>query len=568
VETVSFAQSRSAGALLSTALACALLILAGPHASVAAAGDYHVYSCRTPSGEVAPVDGWSGSIAEGSAPDDYAKDTCAEGGGLVAGLGDQTSHQSFVDIPTWEFVSPAGAAIVGATLWRSGYLHGRPGEEATYEFWLAGSAEGSTIEDCVFTQGCGSLGDAAPPLAATNAVVVPPANLGAHLYVRAACDGARSSSECGGSFADPNGYAAAVWLYAADITLEQAAGPSAANVSGELASAPVVAGTSDVAFSASDPGSGVYEALFSIDGQVVQRTIVNSDGGRCRSVGTAADGTPAFLYLQPCLGSVSADVGFDTTHVANGVHRLLVSVIDAAGNAAPVLDRSITIANASAPGPPNGVNASAQAKLAVRWTRTKNESLTSGFGQRQIVSGRLLAATGAPISGAQIAVIATPTYPGAKPTAMPSVETGPDGRFSVRVPAGVSSRTLRFAYSSRLGSSPPVATRTLTLKVRAGISLTIAPRTASVGRSISFHGRLRGGPVPAEGKQLVLEARSPGSRWLEFDVVRTSASGRFHARYRFKFPGPAKYQFRVLSEPESDYPFTVGASRVLNVREL
>jgi len=65
----------------------------------------------------------------------------------------------------------------------------------------------------------------------------------------------------------------------------------------------------------------------------------------------------------------------------------------------------------------------------------------------------------------------------------------------------------------------------------------------------------------------VLEARSQGSPWLEFEVIRTDARGRFHASYRFRFPGPAVYQFRVLSEPESDYPFAAGFSKVVAVRE-
>jgi hypothetical protein len=97
--------------------------------------------------------------------------------------------------------------------------------------------------------------------------------------------------------------------------------------------------------------------------------------------------------------------------------------------------------------------------------------------------------------------------------------------------------------------------------------MTIAPHTASVGSSIRFSGRLLGGPVPPGGKLLVLEARSPGGRWLEFDVIRSDARGRFHASYRFKFPGPARYQFRVVCEAEADYPFAVGASGVVGVFE-
>ncbi len=101
-------------------------------------------------------------------------------------------------------------------------------------------------------------------------------------------------------------------------------------------------------------------------------------------------------------------------------------------------------------------------------------------------------------------------------------------------------------------------TKTLTLSVRAGVTLRIAPRTASVGRSIRFSGRLRGGPIPSGGKLLVLEARSRGGPWLEFDVIRSDARGRYHASYRFKFPGPADYQFRVLCEAEADYPVRDG----------
>ncbi|MGO8905159.1 MAG: hypothetical protein ACLQMH_05980 [Solirubrobacteraceae bacterium] len=356
-------------------------------------------------------------------------------------------------------------------------------------------------------------------------------------------------------------------LYAADIVLEQSAGPTASNVSGELANAPVVQGSSDVAFSATDPGSGVYEAVFSVDGQVVQSTVVDENGGRCRNVGQTTDGLAAFLYVHPCAASVSADVPFDTTKVSNGPHHLIVSVIDAAGNAATVLDRQITVANPGAPGPANGTDASAQAKLSASWKGTSRERITRAYGSSEWVDGRLTGPGGVPISGAVIEVVATPAYSGAKPVTMASPRTGANGRFSMRVAPGLSSRTLLFVYRSHLGDAAPAATRTLTLQMRAGISLSIAPRTASVGRSIFFRGRLLGRPIPAGGKQLVLEARSPGSPWIEFDVIRTDGRGRYRASYRFRFAGPADYEFRVLSEPEADYPFAAGSSNVVGVHE-
>jgi hypothetical protein len=264
---------------------------------------------------------------------------------------------------------------------------------------------------------------------------------------------------------------------------------------------------------------------------------------------------------------VSVDVPFDTTKVSNGTHRLVVRVSDAAGNQAPVLDRMITVANPPAPGAANGTNASTQATLAVRWSATRKASLTTGFGRARTLSGRLTGPAGVPIAGASIDLRATPSYAGAHPVQMTSPRTGADGRFSLRIAGGASSRSLLFAYRAHVGDASPVATRTLTLKVRPGIALSVSPHTTSVGHGIVFRGRVLGGPIPRGGKQLVLEARSPGSAWIEFKVVRTDAHGRYRAAYRFKFPGPASYRFRARSEPESDFPFVGGSSNVVGVRE-
>jgi hypothetical protein len=425
------------------------------------------------------------------------------------------------------------------------------------------------FDSCPFAERCPAQGDQSQPLSSDNRILVPAANLGGQLSLNVSCEGV-PEYKCPESSADPNGYAAVVYLYAADLTLEQNAGPSAVGVSGELASAPAVAGTSDVAFTASDPGAGVYEAVFNIDGTPVQSTVVDENGGKCRNVGQTSDGTAAFLYLQPCLGSASADIGLDTTRIANGSHHLIVDVVDAAGNSAPVLDRQITIANpapAGVPGPANGVNASMTPTLTVGWRGTSRLGVTARFGRSQTILGSLDAPGGAPIAGAQIGLEAQPISPGAKAIVLAGTRTGADGRFTVRLPAGLPSCTIRVTYRAHLGDPLPVASRTLRLSIHAGIALQIAPRTASVGQSIHFQGRLLGRPVPHDGKQLVLEARSPGGAWIEFEVVRTDARGRYRASYRFKFAGPAFYQFRVLSEPESDYPFAAGSSRIVGVHE-
>jgi hypothetical protein len=534
--------------------------------ATARAGEFHVYSCRMPDGEGAPVDGWSGSVGAGGAWDDYALNTCGEGGALVAALGDATVHATNVDLSTWQFSAPASSRIAAAALSRAGDLQGGQVTNATYQFWLAAPERTSVFDDCIFTQGCAGQGDLTHVASLANRIVVPSANLGSALYMNASCSGV-PERVCPSGKGDANGYAAALYVYAADITLEQTEGPHASGVGGELTSAPTLRGASDVSFDATDPGAGVWEAVFSVDGRAVQRTAVNDNGGRCRDVGQTTDGLPAFLYVQPCAQSVSVDVPFDSTKASNGVHRLTVSVIDAAGNAAPVLDRTVTIDNPPPPGAPNGTNASAQARLSVRWLGTAKTSVHGGFIRARRLSGRLTTPGGEPISGASIDVRAIPAYTGAKPLAMASPRTDGHGGFSVVVPAGASSRTLRFAYRAHLDDTQPAATGALRLVTRAGIALRVSPHTASAGSSISFNGRLLGGPIPSGGKQLVLEARSPGSAWLEFKVIRTDARGRYRAGYRFKFAGPADYRFRVRSEAESDYPFAAGSSNVVGVHE-
>ncbi len=373
--------------------------------------------------------------------------------------------------------------------------------------------------------------------------------------------------ECPAGKGDANGYASAIYLYAADILLEQPVGPTATNVSGELATAPSVRGMSDIAFDATDPASGVYEAVFAIDGQVVQRTVVDENGGRCRDVGGTSDGRPAFLYVRPCKASVSVDVPFDTTRVADGAHQLVVSVIDAAGDGAPVLDRAITVVNPPPVGGPNGTNASAQATLTAGWVGSKKARVMAAYGHAHTIAGRLVAPGGAPIAGATLDCTATAAYQGAKAVAMACPHTDADGRFAVKMPAGACSRTIRLAYRAHLGDALPVATRTLVLVVEAGVRLRVSPHTTSVGHAIHFTGGLLGGPIPHGGKPVVLEARSPGGRWIEFDVVRTNRKGRYRDSYTFKFPGPVDYRFRALSEGEADYPYATGASNVVRVHE-
>ncbi|MGH2880989.1 MAG: hypothetical protein ACRDK4_15450 [Solirubrobacteraceae bacterium] len=575
------------GVLFGLACVCACT------ATVALGGQFHVYSCRTPSGAVAPTDGWTPSATGASVA---AEDKCAKGGALIAGLGEGVSHPVGTDTATWTLDTPTGETLEKASLWRAGDAEGGAAANATYEFWFAGPTQPETFGSCVYVSGCMTVvGEPETPFSASNFVSVPTPNIGEHLYVNASCGGLQTY-KCPSGKGDSNGYAAVVYLYAADLTLEQNTQPTVENVTGELATASALSGTADLSFAASDPGSGVYQAVFTLDGAETGRTVIDENGGHCRDLGGTGDGLPAFAYLQPCAASVNADVPFDTTALSDGTHHLVVAVTDAAGNATVVLDRKIDVLNhpqslpgaglgasgavgqttpgagqgAPTLGPANGTPASAAASLSAHWSTGAHTALTARFGSAHAVSGRLLAPGGAPIAGAQVQAQFLPAGLGAHPLTLPAARTGANGAFTLRLPASLPSGRLTLAYSAHSGQSAPDVTVALALTVPASVSLRVSPRSSHAGGTIRFSGVLHGAPLPHGGKQLVLEARVAGpgrSHWRQFRVLTTGAHGAFKATYRFRLAGPITYQFRAVSPHEADFPYATGASNLVSVHE-
>jgi hypothetical protein len=558
-------------------------------AAPALAGRYHVYSCRTPDGEVAPTDGWTGSVTGAF---DYDLNTCAEGGALIAGLGDDVSRDANADYATWTFNAPENEQLAGATLWRAGDTDGGSNEAATYLFSLAGPADtydsANVFDNCVAFEGCAAQGTVGVPLSSANYKAVPAANLGSHLYVDAACGG-ENGSLCPNNAGDGI-YDAAIYLYAADLLLEDTSPPLVTNTKGTLAEAPSIGATGDISFHASDTGSGLYTISFVVDGKLMTKRVMNSNFGRCADIGQTTDGLPAFLYLEPCPAELNVAESLDVTNLANGDHQLVVSVSDAAGNSTVVLDRTIVVDNITATEPTgtettgssssstlgaqsptltatNGANASSSARLIARWQSRKRSRLTINYGGRAVLVGRLTTSGGVPIVGAQLDLSATPSFDGARSVMMASPRTRAGGRFTVRLPHGVSSRTIHVAYRDQLSDTTPVAESTLALSVRAGLTLKITPRTAHVGTRITLRGGVLGGPVPPGGKLLVLEARSAKTSWLQFHVVSAGNHGRFHFVYRFRLRGPVRYRFRVVSKSEADFPFIAGSSKAVTVTE-
>jgi hypothetical protein len=138
--------------------------------------------------------------------------------------------------------------------------------------------------------------------------------------------------------------------------------------------------------------------------------------------------------------------------------------------------------------------------------------------------------------------------------------TRADGRFTLVVPRGASSRTLLLRYRGH--DTAAVVQARLRLRVRAGVALALGRRAGD--RAVALAGRLVGRPLPRTRKLVELQARRAGHAWVTVRVLRAGLDGRFTARYTPARDG--RRELRAVVRAAPDYPYATGASRPLRVR--
>jgi len=221
-------------------------------------------------------------------------------------------------------------------------------------------------------------------------------------------------------------------------------------------------------------------------------------------------------------------------------------------------------------GAANGSPASDQATIAVHWLASASaSSVKVAYTRAARAEGRLIGSGGQPIAGAVVQVMGVPSSPGLAAYSEGSVTTAADGTFMFDTRGKRSSRTLEFEYKSHVNDLSLAAEASLNVNVPVPISLKVTPRSVGRGSRIRMTGTVPA-PIPAGGKQIVLQALAlgvRGAKWQTFNVVRTSQSGRFKASYRFRFAGPARYRIRAVSRYEQDYPYLANNSPTMLVRE-
>ena len=238
---------------------------------------------------------------------------------------------------------------------------------------------------------------------------------------------------------------------------------------------------------------------------------------------------------------------------------------DAAGNETRSDPVTVTTVNGSQP---NGRGASRFVKLSA-WLRSKRDkprrAAVVPYGRTRYAEGRLTDSAGKPIAGAVLQVTSRVQRPGARARNSGTVTTGEDGRFAYRIAKGAS-RTLRFGYKAYSLDPAPVSTAAVSLGVRAGIRLRVAPRRVRNGQTIRFRGRLKGGPA-RKGTRLTVDVLVPDARRrLPIGNVRADGKGRFRFTYRFRRTlVKARYRFQARLTAQPGYPYRGATSKRVSV---
>jgi hypothetical protein len=375
----------------------------------------------------------------------------------------------------------------------------------------------------------------------------------AWLQATAQCDGPAGNADC-----QPGAVHATMEILRSEVVLSDSSPPTAGPASGSAVSSATWQGTETFAFAAADEGSGVQRAILELDGAPALARTIDDRGGRC--VDTTA-GDRVFNRPQPCPAAADALVVLDAGALPAGEHDVALRVSDAAGNLRTVYAARKTIAGPAVPvvAPAAWAERSGaqRAVLVARWARTGRTALTTRYGVRSVIRGRLTDHAGAGLRGARIELRSA--IDGRRATALDKggARTRADGRFTLIVGRGASSRTLGLRYRDHAGTA--LAEARLRLRVRAGVVLALAARTTASGLPTALAGRLVGRPLPPTRKLVELQARRPGRAWTTVRVVRARLDGRFTARYT---PARgARRELRAVVREAADYPYATGASR-------
>lgn len=252
-----------------------------------------------------------------------------------------------------------------------------------------------------------------------------------------------------------------------------------------------------------------------------------------------------------------------------GTFVFRADAVDAAGNTASSTLRAdgTQMAIRRVP-PPHVPRLKSRLFARLRGGHGDGEATTVPFGATALLSGRLTRADGTGAGDRELRIVSRPSRGALAPAAVKRVRTGELGGFQLRLPTGPSRRvTVTFTGDSSL---EPTRRPGLELRVRSGISLRARPLDLSIGEVMRLSGRVktRGTPLPRRGKLVAIQYLEEATgRWRPVLVTHSDHSGRFRARYRFRYvSGRATIRLRATALAEERWPYVPGSSPPVTVR--
>jgi hypothetical protein len=332
-----------------------------------------------------------------------------------------------------------------------------------------------------------------------------------------------------------------------DTTLEDTSAPTATITGGALAGDGPISGSASLQFTAADSGSGVREAQLLLDGSVIA---THSYANQC-----------VYTNFTPCPSSQADTMTIDTRALANGQHQLALRVVSTAGNVQAVDSHALLVSNEgpSVLIPPCAASGGMQTTITVN---ARHHVVVSNYGEQAMLSGRLRGAAGKPIVGASVEVLTERVGGNGSFSPLNDVTTRSNGRFTARLPVGVS-QLICLRYQLTPGGRYAAAV-IVAQQVRAALDLSIYPHTVEPNGTIFLSGHVLGGFIPAIGKVVELQVYYRGS-WRVFRTPQTDPRGHFESFYGF-LGGQGRFAFRACVRAESEYPYIFGCSRPVSVR--
>ncbi len=183
------------------------------------------------------------------------------------------------------------------------------------------------------------------------------------------------------------------------------------------------------------------------------------------------------------------------------------------------------------------------------------------FGEDVRLAGRVVNRAGHPLADATVQVYSREREGGEELAG--AVSTDAAGRFTYALQAR-SSHTFRFVYPGTSTTLPVEASATLL--VEAASSFSAKPAHVLNGDSVTFSGRIKGRPLPEQGKLIELQVKLSDG-FQTFRTIRTGPDGTWRIVYPFdRVCGVQFFRFRAHIPGEGGYALEPADTRGLTIR--